>query len=378
MQAVGMIAEFNPFHAGHAYALAQARKLTQADVVVVVMSGNYVQRGEPAIFDKWVRARAALDHGADIVIELPVTGAVQAADQFAEAGVATLAALRVTALAFGTEHPELAYLDLARQLEKAPLTDPGFSDYTQTYATQLNAAYAKTAGITQTDPNFMLGLSYAKAVLALQVPMQLYPFGRQGVAHDALHLTANLASASAIRQRLRGGESLAKIVPADLIPVYTKQQQYGWPQYFPWLKYRLQTADLAQLRQVATMAEGLEYRFTQQIDDANDMTSFLKRVKSKRYTYARLRRLALAITLNMTIAAVEKARNLPQLHVLGFTPAGQQYLRQVKHQVGWPLLTRVSADMLAPNGILAMTHRADRLITTISGVEQNYGRRPLM
>lgn len=378
MQAVGMIAEFNPFHAGHAYALAQARKLTQADVVVVVMSGNYVQRGEPAIFDKWVRARAALDHGADIVIELPVTGAVQAADQFAEAGVATLAALRVTALAFGTEHPELAYLDLARQLEKAPLTDPAFSDYTQTYATQLNAAYAKTAGITQTDPNFMLGLSYAKAVLALQVPMQLYPFGRQGVAHDALHLTANLASASAIRQRLRGGESLAKIVPADLIPVYTKQQQYGWPQYFPWLKYRLQTADLAQLRQVATMAEGLEYRFTQQIDDAIDMTSFLKRVKSKRYTYARLRRLALAITLNMTIAAVEKARHLPQLHVLGFTPAGQQYLRQVKHQVGWPLLTRVSADMLAPNGILAMTHRADRLITTISGVEQNYGRRPLM
>ena len=378
MQAVGMIAEFNPFHAGHAYALAQARKLTQADVVVVVMSGNYVQRGEPAIFDKWVRARAALDHGADIVVELPVTGAVQAADQFAEAGVATLAALRVTALAFGTEHPELAYLDLARQLEKVPLTDPGFSDYTQTYATQLNAAYAKTAGITQTDPNFMLGLSYAKAVLALQVPMQLYPFGRQGVAHDALHLKANFASASAIRQRLRGGESLAKIVPADLIPVYTKQQQYGWPQYFPWLKYRLQTADLAQLRQVATMAEGLEYRFTQQIDDANDMTSFLKRVKSKRYTYARLRRLALAITLNMTIAAVEKARHLPQLHVLGFTPAGQQYLRQVKHQVGWPLLTRVSADMLAPNGILAMTHRADRLITTISGVEQNYGRRPLM
>ena len=114
-----------------------------------------------------------------------------------------------------------------------------------------------------------------------QVPMQLYPFGRQGVAHDALHLTANLASASAIRQRLRGGESLAKIVPADLIPVYTKQQQYGWPQYFPWLKYRLQTADLAQLRQVATMAEGLEYRFTQQIDDAIDMTSFLKQVKSK-------------------------------------------------------------------------------------------------
>ena len=378
MQAVGMIAEFNPFHAGHAYALAQARKLTQADVVVVVMSGNYVQRGEPAIFDKWVRARAALDHGADIVIELPVTGAVQAADQFAEAGVATLAALRVTALAFGTEHPELAYLDLARQLEKAPLMDPGFSDYTQTYATQLNAAYAKTAGITQTDPNFMLGLSYAKAVLALQVPMQLYPFGRQGVAHDALHLTANLASASAIRQRLRGGESLAKIVPADLIPVYTKQQQYGWPQYFPWLKYRLQPAALAQLRQVATMAEGLEYRFTQHIDDAIDMTSFLKRVKSKRYTYARLRRLALAITLNMTTAAVEKARHLPQLHVLGFTPAGQQYLRQVKHQVGWPLLTRVSADMLAPNGILAMTHRADRLITTISGVEQNYGRRPLM
>ena len=378
MQAVGMIAEFNPFHSGHAFALAKARNLTHADVVVVVMSGNYVQRGEPAIFDKWVRAEAALTHGADIVLELPVTGAVQAADQFAQAGVSALAALHVPALAFGTEHPELDYLDLARQLASTDITDPGFADYTQTYATQLNAAYAKVAGITQTDPNFMLGLSYAKAVLALQVPMQLYPFGRQGVGHDDQKIKANLASASAVRQHLREGEPITDIVPADLISVYAEQPQYGWSQFFQWLKYRLQTADLAELRQVATMAEGLEYRFTQQIDDAHDMTEFLHRVKSKRYTYARLRRLALAITLNMTTAAVAKARRLPQLHVLGFTPTGRQYLRTVKHHLAYPLLTRVSADMLAPDGVLAMTHRADRLITAIGGVEQNYGRPPLM
>lgn len=378
MQTVGMIAEFNPFHTGHAYALAQARKLAQADVVVVVMSGNYVQRGEPAIFDKWVRAQAALQHGADLVVELPVTGAVQAADQFAEAGVTALAAMGVNTLAFGTEHPEVAYADLAKKLATAALTGDGFRDYTQTYATQLNAVYAKAAGITQTDPNFMLGLSYAKANLALKRPMTLLPFARRGIGHDEVGIQANIASASTVREYLRADQSVEAIVPTELVDFYAKQQQYSWAQFFPWLKYRVQTAELNELRLVATMAEGLEYRFTQKIDDAQDMTAFLKQVKSKRYTYARLRRLALAITLNMTATAVNQARQHPQLHVLGFTPTGRQYLNSVKHDLDWPLLTKVSADMLAPDGVLAMTHRADRLITTIGGVEQNYGRRPLM
>ncbi|EPC97713.1 nucleotidyltransferase [Lacticaseibacillus paracasei subsp. paracasei Lpp227] len=360
------------------YALAQARKLAQADVVVVVMSGNYVQRGEPAIFDKWVRAQAALQHGADLVVELPVTGAVQAADQFAEAGVTALAAMGVNTLAFGTEHPEVAYADLAEKLATAALTGDGFRDYTQTYATQLNAVYAKAAGITQTDPNFMLGLSYAKANLALKWPMTLLPFARRGIGHDEVGIQANIASASTVREYLRADQSVEAIVPTELVDFYAKQQQYSWAQFFPWLKYRLQTAELNELRLVATMAEGLEYRFTQKIDDAQDMTAFLKQVKSKRYTYARLRRLALAITLNMTATAVNQARQHPQLHVLGFTPTGRQYLNSVKHDLDWPLLTKVSADMLAPDGVLAMTHRADRLITTIGGVEQNYGRRPLM
>ena len=224
----------------------------------------------------------------------------------------------------------------------------------------------------------MLGLSYAKANLALKRPMTLLPFARRGIGHDEVGIQANIASASTVREYLRADQSVEAIVPTELVDFYAKQQQYSWAQFFPWLKYRVQTAELNELRLVATMAEGLEYRFTQKIDDAQDMTAFLKQVKSKRYTYARLRRLALAITLNMTATAVNQARQHPQLHVLGFTPTGRQYLNSVKHDLDWPLLTKVSADMLAPDGVLAMTHRADRLITTIGGVEQNYGRRPLM
>lgn len=377
MRAVGMIAEFNPLHNGHVYALQQARQLGQADVVVVVMSGNYVQRGEPALVDKWTRAQAALASGADLVVELPTTDAVQAADGFAAGAVALLTALGVEQLAFGSEAPEIDYLGLAQAVAAAPPSKNLFQDFTETYATQLNHYYQQTAGVSLTAPNLLLGLSYAQAVLAQPQPMTLLPFARQGAGHDAAQAQGNFASGSAIRQRVAAGASVAALVPPAMASGLAGRRQ-TWDDIFPLLRYRLQTADLAALRQIYTMSEGLEYRLTQQLAGAKDFASYMAAIKSKRYTFARMRRLCLYVTLNLTQAVMADATAHRYLHVLGFTPAGRAYLNAVKKEVPLPLITKVAAEMIAPGGMMYAQQRADNLYETLVGTRQNYGRIPLM
>jgi predicted nucleotidyltransferase len=377
MRSVGLIAEFNPLHNGHVHALQIARSQAGADAVVVMLAGNYVQRGEPAIVDKWTRAELALKSGADVVVELPVTSVIQAGQQFAAGGVTILGGLGVDALAFGTEDASVDYGQLADK-RAAVQDEPNlFHDYTRTYASQLADLYADEVGVKMTAPNQMLALAYAEANRQLARPMTLVPIQRVGAGHDERG-GKQLGSGSAIRHAVFAGEPFADAVPDVTRAALQANVHTSWQNLWPLLRYRLLTATLPELRQVDQMAEGLEYRFVQSIGTATDFSDFLHAVKSKRYTYARLRRLALATVLNLTVADVTAARTQPVAHVLGFTATGRDFLHQVKKSATVPIITKVSNDMLAPGGILAMTHRADSLYTTINGAPQNFGRRPLM
>lgn len=375
MQAVGMIAEFNPLHNGHVHALAEARTRADADVVVVAMSGNFVQRGEPALLDKWARAQAALACGADLVVELPVFDAVQAAPQFATGGVAIMQALGMSNLAFGSEAPEVDYQGAAVKLQTAKLEASGFQDFTQTYATQLNQQYQQATGLDLSQPNLLLGMSYAQANLNLHAHLHLIAIPRVGVSHDAEASAAQFASASYLRKQVAAGESVAAWVP-EASAKALQTPHYTWDQLFPWLKYRLLTASLAELEQISGMSEGLQYRLTQQIKATNSFTEFMAAIKSKRYTYARLRRLCLNVVLNLTQAQVDAAQHQRFLHVLGFSEAGQAYLHQVKKTVSLPLVVRPSAAQLAPKGLMAVQQQADNLIEFLGAPDQNYGRIP--
>ncbi|KRM72862.1 nucleotidyltransferase [Lacticaseibacillus brantae] len=375
MRAVGLIAEFNPLHFGHVYALEQARQRTGADVVVVVMSGNFVQRGEPAILDKWHRAKLALAHGADLVVELPVTDAVQAADEFAQGAFAHLEALGVDQLVFGTENPTLDYMALAQAIDtQAPQTDL-FRDFTQTYASQVNRYFQTITDHDLTASNTILGLTYARANARLRQPLTLIPIARQGVAHDAEYSVDGYMSASAIRQAVWNGDE-AVGVPTDTALALKQRNQMQWNRLYPLLKYRLQTSRIEELQAIYTMSEGLEYRLTQQVASAFGFEDFLTAVKSKRYTFARLRRLALYTLLNLTTTEVKWAQTHRFLHVLGFTSTGREYLHQVKKSISLPLVTRVSQAMVAPTRRLALVHRSDQILA-LSG-PQNFGHPPIM
>ncbi|AVK62400.1 nucleotidyltransferase [Lactobacillus sp. CBA3605] len=377
MRAVGVITEYNPLHNGHRFHLQQARAQTQADCTVVVMSGNWLQRGEPAILDKWTRTQLALTAGADLVIELPVFFATQPAHLFAQGGVELLAALQCDSLVFGTEHPTLDFDHLSTAL---PQTQAAFKQYNATYATQFNTALQQATGVTLTQSNDLLGFCYAVANQQLGRPLQLVPIKRQVAGHNDVSIspTEKFASGTAIRQAAvkQDWPAIQPVVPAATLQALKTQRLQQWSDFWPYLRYQLLTGSVTQSRAYDQMAEGLEYRMREMGQTATDFTEFISLVKSKRYTYTRLQRVATAALLQLTHAEVQAAQQHNYVRVLGFTPTGQQYLHQIKSQLSLPLYTKINKKLRLHE--LALDYRAGRVYQLVNGQSQDLYRRPLM
>ena len=237
MKIVGLITEYNPFHAGHLYHMQQARELTGADYCVVLMSGSFVQRGEPAIFDKYLRTKTALLAGADLVLEIPAAFSTASAHEFAAYGVALLSAIGVDAVVFGSEcgqieilkqaayalnHESAEFQERLRKGLKAGLTYP----QARAKALEMEDTWASVLS----SPNNILGIEYLRAAEDLHSPMEFYTISRKGSGyHEDTLADANFPSASAIRGIIRNSLSkdkdlldiLASHLPAVTHPAYT-------------------------------------------------------------------------------------------------------------------------------------------------------------
>ncbi|UQS82547.1 nucleotidyltransferase [Bombilactobacillus folatiphilus] len=377
MKICGVIAEYNPFHNGHLWQIQQIRQRLHSDVLIVVMAGNFVQRGEMAIVNKWSRTQMALDAGVDLVVELPFAGAVQPADLFAREAMLILQQLQVTDLVFGTENSTLDYQQLGQQVEQAMQTTHFLTDYHQTYATQFNQVLQDQLGLTLTEPNELLGVAYAQAAIKIKYPIRLVPFARHGKAqHDQLTLGRKFSSASAIRQAILQQRDYAMSLP-DFVLSNLGTQFLDWNQVFIFLKYRILTSSLAELTQIYQMNEGLEYKFKQEIIKSSDFATFLYRIKSKRYTFSRLRRLCLYVLLNVTTEQMQEMWSQRYLQILGFNAIGQQHLHALRKQVSWPLITKVTQKLGNGSGRMAHAVQIDRFLTLFGQPEQNFGHQPL-
>ena len=381
MGAVGIIAEYNPFHSGHDFLMNQARIIAGKDPIIVVMSGNYVQRGEMAIMDKWARAKAALQSGADLVFELPFSTAVQAADLFSLGSINQLAKLGVTDLVFGVEDANLNFTYLGQKIAQIPRNHMDFKDYSQTYSTQYNQMIAREVGYEVNQQNAILGLAYAVANYNLGEPLKLHPINRIGAGHDDLLNREHIVqSASAIRNILLHNEDkeqlktwLPKLEASELIkqPIYP-----NWNILFPFLKYRLESSSIEELQKIYQMSEGLEYKMKQEIHLAQTFTEFLRHVKSKRYTYSRLRRLSLYTLLNVTQNDMINSFNDEALMLLGFSKTGRQFLKKNRKNIQTEIVSKVDKRS-AKDGSLGLQVRVDRLFEELLHVDQNFGRRPV-
>lgn len=378
MPVAGIIAEYNPFHNGHLYQIQEVKKKFPDAPLVVAMSGNFLQRGEPASFDKWTRAEQALANGADLVVEMPVLACVQPADRFAFNGVSILASLGVTDLFFGAEHAEYDFADYARLVQSA---HGDFKTYSESYAATFQKAVATKIGHNVDQPNDLLGLAYAKANLKLGEPLRLNPIQRKNANYHEVELKAGtIASATAIRQHYLAG-NLAKLsayVPEATLATLKTQRLLTWDDFFPYLKYKLLSTTPARLGEIYGMAEGIEYRLKEQMErlpSTADFDQWLKAVKTKRFTYTRLSRLACALLLELTPAEVKEYNKAPYMRLLGFNAKGQQVLSRAKKTSAHQIIAKVSKD--DKNAAYRVDYRAGKIYQLQNQLEQDLKRAPI-
>jgi len=383
MKAVAIIAEFNPFHNGHKYLVEEARSQSKADVVAVIMSGNFLQRGEPAIIDKWQRAQAALANGADLVFELPATYSVQSADYFAFGGVKLAQAMKADYLAFGTDSKaQVDYQEFGQFfLENAELIEENFRKITDnelSYAQKMTVVLKDLLPdfpLDFTSPNHILAMSYAKANAKYPKPMQIFALPRIQASYHSQEITSEIASATAIRKESLAGNSINASVPAITQVQMQENPLVTWENYWQLLKYKLLSTDVNELKNIYQMTEGLEYRLKEKAGQATTFEEFMDLIKTKRYTRTRLSRLFTYILWNATQEEVEKSWEKTSLHLLAASPLGRKYLKEKKEELDLPLVSRIGKS---ENDSLNL--RADQIyqLGHEQIKEQNFGRIPLI
>lgn len=378
-QIIGIITEYNPFHNGHLYQIQQVKKQFPDAPLVIAMSGNFLQRGEPAIIDKWHRAAECLANGADLVMELPLMAAVQPADRFAYYGVWTLAQMGVTDLFFGAEH---ATFDFMHDAQKAMEIIGNFNKYHESFAKTYQQVITEKVGHQVDQPNDLLGLAYAKANLKLKAGISLHPIQRKNANYHDIELNdaGTIASASAIREALHHqNQDFEKFVPHQTAQDLKAQSLVSWDDFWIHLKMELLTHSPQELEKIYGMAEGIQYRMiamVQRSEFAGDFDSWIKAVKSKRFTYTRLSRLATMTLLHITWDDVASFEAQPYLRVLGFSKKGQAVLHAAKKSCDHPIITNVSQD--EKKGILRIDYRAGKVYQAVCGNEQDLKHAPIM
>lgn len=370
MKATGIVAEYNPFHNGHAYQIEEIKRQLQPDVIIAVMSGNFLQRGEPAIVDKWLRTEMALRGGVDLVIELPVLASTQPADYFAQEAIQILSALNIDSLSFGVEAgSQVDFIQGAKWLvnneelisQKVKETER----FKLPYAQQMESIIKEIAPSFPLDlnsPNNQLGFAYTKEIVRnhLDQKIELLPIIRKGAAYNERELTPNsqIGSATSIRLAMLSNKEITNFIPKNALNVLKREYTpfVTWEDYFPYLKYQLLVQRKETLREIYEMNEGLENRLKKHIKEANSFSAFMKKIKTRRYTQTRLQRLLTYVLLQSTREDVKKALHKePAIRVLGFSQKGQAYLSQQKHQLNQPLIANVnqSTKEIIPFDILA-------------------------
>lgn len=348
MRTIGVIAEYNPFHSGHHHQLTELRRVFGPDCTLVcAMSGNWVQRGEPALTDKWSRAAMALAGGADLVLELPTLWAASSAETFAQGGVALLEQTGVVdTLCFGSEAGTLSPLQAAAQCLQSEAWREGLRRYLD-LGLSFPAARQKAAedligpsAQCLREPNNNLGIEYLKAMETLGSSMTPYTIPRKGAAHDDGETGKGPhVSASYLRSRILQED------PEPLTPYLREEDE---------VDLRLDPASLtfctrgvlAKLRsmeendfaQLPDSGEGLANKLCAAARQATSLEELYALAKSKRYTHARIRRMVLWAFLGLQESQRPKA--LPYLRVLGFSPRGQRVLREMKSAARLPVVVK--------------------------------------
>lgn len=353
MIVAGIAAEYNPFHNGHRYHIEETRRLG-ATHVAVVMSGHFMQRGEPSLLLKWNRARAALLGGADLVLELPAAYSLSSAEGFARGAAGVLSALGcVDMMSFGAETDDISLLRAAADAVASPeihsrtgtLLQQGGLSYPAAREQAVLDVFGETLASVLRSPNNILAVEYLKALRLLHSPIRPFAVARKGSAHDAPGGAFSEASASYIRGLLRCGEDISPFVPESTLRVLRSCREEGTlftdpARYELAVLSRLRGMTAADFALLPDIAEGLENRMEAAVLISTGLEELYDTIKTKRYTHSRIRRLVACAFLGV---ARDMARGTPPyIRVLGFNGRGQEILKKAKESARLPLVLKYS------------------------------------
>lgn len=367
MKTIGIISEYNPFHNGHKYHIQETKRQFEADNIVCIMSGSFVQRGEPAILDKWSRTKMALNGGADLVIELPFVYACQPAEIFAFGAVNIFNNLGIIdGICFGSELGDTAIL---RSIAELLLNEPEeFSSLVKQHLKSGNT-YPKSVSLALEDyyqgneqadrsiwenPNNILAIEYIKSIIQLKSNMVPYTIKRFANNYNDEEITGAIASATAVRKELQGSgitESLKSSLPDNSFEILQQDILKGrGPVYLDGLSdillYKIRTMTAEQIGEYISLKEGIEHRIKKAADQATNLEELLKGIKTKRYTRAFIQRLLCHLLLDLKW---EDSKSFKQpgtpsyARVLGFNEKGKQLLRNIAESSQFPIINKVAA-----------------------------------
>ena len=377
MKAVGLVTEYNPFHNGHLYHLNKAMELTGADISVAVMSGDFVQRGELAVLDKYTRASMALNSGVNLVVELPVNYAVSSAESFAAGALKVLDYIKADSIAFGSESGNIERLSklahilcdnedtLYKEISKYTANGISYAAARQKVVEKLTD---KDTAAMLTSSNNILAVEYLKAIIKNNYAIKPYTIKRQGDSYNDTDIRSEYASATALRGNLKA-DNISKYIPVKAGLILSSNTNYIYPDDITealftrllgilfassydknvFIENVMQYPDVnkeiaGRLYKSAmdmitrTVPQGAESKD----NGAFSFGSLCEHIKTKEVPLSRIKRALVRITLGLDKKHMEKYTNEPYIRVLGFDKKGQEYLSYIRKTVKVPLITKTA------------------------------------
>ena len=377
MKAVGLVTEYNPFHNGHLYHLNKAMELTGVDISVAVMSGDFVQRGEPAVLDKYTRTSMALNSGVNLVVELPVNYAVSSAESFAAGALKVLDYIKADSIAFGSESGDIERLSklahilcdnedtLYKEISKYTANGISYAAARQKVVEKLTD---KDTAALLTSSNNILAVEYLKAIIKNNYAIKPYTVQRQGDSYNDTDIRSEYASATALRENLKA-DNISEYIPVKAGLILSSNTNYIYPDDITealftrlldilfasnydknvFIENVMQYPDVSKeiAGRLYKSAMDMITRTVPQRSESKDNWAFsfgslCEHIKTKEVPLSRIKRALVRITLGLDKKHMEKYSNAPYIRVLGFDKKGQEYLSYIRKTVEVPLITKTA------------------------------------
>lgn len=346
---LGIIAEYNPFHNGHLYQIEEAKRQTGAEYVVAIISGNFTQRGNTSLVNKWTKAQMALENGVDIVLELPTVYSISSAENFAQGAIKVLESLRIVdTLCFGTETGDFAALNnIANVLYHEPKEYSAILNHelgkgisypkARENALMMYLNDIKRYANILSGSNNILAIEYLKALKKLKSEIKPFPIERKKVYYNDEKIVDEFASSTAIRKlvALEQYDDLRKVMPRNSYMLLKEEIRKGsyvldLIKYEKEILYTLRKMNIKEIADLPDVSEGLEYAIKNAANSCNSLLEFVNIVKSKRYTQTRIQRILVYVLLGITKKDMENSKKvIPYARVLGFNSKGKEMLSDI-------------------------------------------------